>query len=61
MNDARTIVKELFEVGDDYEVLYLGGGASMQFAMIPYNFLRDNGTAAYDTVFGPAKLLRKLK
>ena len=47
MEEARAIVKELFEVGDEYEVVYLGGGASLQFAMVPYNFLRENGTAAY--------------
>ncbi len=47
MDEARAIVKELFEVGDDYEVLYLGGGASLQFAMVPYNLLSENGSAAY--------------
>lgn len=47
MDEARSIVKELFEVGDEYEVLYLGGGASMQFAMVPYNLLKTGGTAAY--------------
>ena len=47
MDEARALIKELFEVGDDYEVLYLGGGASTQFAMGPYNLLRDNGYAAY--------------
>jgi phosphoserine aminotransferase len=47
MDNARQIIKDLFEVGDEYEVLYLGGGASLQFAMVPYNFLRDNGKAAY--------------
>lgn len=47
MDEARALVKELFEVGDEYEVLYLGGGASLQFAMVPYNLLRENGTAAY--------------
>ena len=47
MDEARSIVKELFEVGDEYEVLYLGGGASLQFAMVPYNLLRENGYAAY--------------
>jgi phosphoserine aminotransferase len=47
IEEARAIVKELYEVGDDYEVLYLGGGASLQFAMVPYNLLRENGTAAY--------------
>jgi phosphoserine aminotransferase len=47
MDEARAIVKELFEVGEEYEVLYLGGGASLQFAMIPYNLMKENGTAAY--------------
>jgi phosphoserine aminotransferase len=47
MEEARFLIKELFEVGDEYEVLYLGGGASMQFAMVPYNLLSENGYAAY--------------
>lgn len=47
MDEARALIKELFEVGDDYEVLYLGGGASTQFAMVPYNLLSDTGYAAY--------------
>jgi phosphoserine aminotransferase len=47
MDEARSIVKELFEVGDEYEVLYLGGGASLQFAMVPYNLLSEKGYAAY--------------
>lgn len=47
MDEARSIIKELFEVDDNYEVIYLGGGASLQFAMVPYNLLSENGTAAY--------------
>src|SRR5688572_3860869 len=47
MDEARSIIKELFGVGDDYEAMYLGGGASLQFAMVPYNLLRENGYAAY--------------
>lgn len=47
MDEARQLVKDLFEVGDEYDVFYLGGGASMQFAMVPYNYLTDNGYAAY--------------
>jgi phosphoserine aminotransferase len=47
MDEARAIVKELFGVGDEYEVMYLGGGASLQFAMVPYNLLRESGYAAY--------------
>lgn len=47
MDESRSIIKELFEVGDDYDVLYLGGGASLQFAMVPLNLLTEKGTAGY--------------
>lgn len=62
MADARSIVKELFEVGDEYEVLFLGGGASLQFAMVPYNLLRENGTAAYvNTGVWASKAIKEAK
>ncbi len=48
MEEARAIVKRLMNLGDDYEVLYLGGGASLQFAMVPFNLMKvENGKAAY--------------
>ncbi|MES2838234.1 MAG: 3-phosphoserine/phosphohydroxythreonine transaminase [Bacteroidota bacterium] len=47
MDEAMQLVKDLFNVGNEYSVIYLGGGASTQFAMVPYNLLRNNGTAAY--------------
>lgn len=47
MDESRALVKSLFNVDDAYEVLFLGGGASLQFAMVPLNLLRENGTAAY--------------
>ena len=47
MEEAMQLIKDLFEVGNDYSVIYLGGGASTQFAMVPYNLLRTNGHAAY--------------
>jgi phosphoserine aminotransferase len=47
MDEARATIRELFGVGDEYEVIYLGGGASLQFAMVPYNLLRTDGYAAY--------------
>jgi phosphoserine aminotransferase len=62
IDEARAIVKELFEVGDEYEVLYLGGGASLQFAMVPYNLLRENGTAAYvNTGVWASKAIKEAK
>lgn len=48
MDEARAIVKRLMNLGDDYEVLYLGGGASLQFAMVPFNLMKsESGKAAY--------------
>jgi phosphoserine aminotransferase len=47
MDEARALVKELLMLDDSYDVMYLGGGASLQFAMVPLNFLRSDGQAAY--------------
>ena len=47
MDDARVLVKELAGLGNDYEVLFLQGGASTQFYMVPANLLGDGETAAY--------------
>jgi phosphoserine aminotransferase len=62
MEEARSIIKELFEVGDEYEVIYLGGGASTQFAMVPYNLLSENGYAAYvNTGVWASKAIKEAK
>lgn len=45
MEEARSLVKELLEVPQGYSVLFLQGGASTQFLMVPYNLL--NKKAAY--------------
>jgi phosphoserine aminotransferase len=45
METARSTVKQLMNLGDDYEVLFLQGGASTQFLMVAYNLL--NNKAAY--------------
>lgn len=48
MEEARSIVKRLMELNDDYEVLFLQGGASLQFVMVPFNLMNtQNGKAAY--------------
>lgn len=44
-NEAINLFKELMHVPDTYEVLFIQGGASLQFAMIPMNFA--NGKKAY--------------
>ena len=45
MDESRALVKELLDIPAGYEVLFLGGGASMQFCMVPYNLL--NKKASY--------------
>ena len=48
INDqAIALVRELLGLGPDYQVLFLGGGASTQFALVPMNFAADGQTAAY--------------
>jgi len=45
--EAAANMKELLGLNDDYAVLFLQGGASLQFAMIPMNFLGQGQTADY--------------
>ena len=45
MEETQALVKELLDVPAGYEVLFLGGGASMQFCMVPFNLLKKK--AAY--------------
>ncbi len=45
MDETVALFRELLEIPDNYQVLFLGGGASMQFCMIPFNLL--NKKAAY--------------
>ncbi|HEV3445855.1 MAG TPA: 3-phosphoserine/phosphohydroxythreonine transaminase [Gemmataceae bacterium] len=45
--EAEAAFKRLLGVGDDYRVLFLQGGASTQFAMVPLNFLAPGVTADY--------------
>jgi phosphoserine aminotransferase len=45
--NAKSLLKELMEIPDQYEVLFLQGGASLQFAMVPMNLLKENQTANY--------------
>ena len=48
VNDqTMALVHEVLGLGSDYQVLFMGGGASTQFALIPMNFIPAGGTAAY--------------
>ncbi len=47
MAKAQTLVKELLGAPDHYQVVFLGGGASMGFHMVPQNYMRIGGKSAY--------------
>ena len=44
---AKQNIRDLMNINDDYEICFVQGGASMQFAMIPMNFLPADGVADY--------------
>lgn len=45
--EAKSLVRELADLSEDYLILFMGGGASMQFATIPLNFLKEGKSADY--------------
>lgn len=47
LNEAISSIKELMQLGDNHEVLFLHGGATTQFMQVPMNLLNENETAAY--------------
>ncbi|HEY3491269.1 MAG TPA: 3-phosphoserine/phosphohydroxythreonine transaminase [Candidatus Deferrimicrobiaceae bacterium] len=66
-NEAIALVRELLNVPDDYEVLFLQGGATALFAQIALNFLEKDATAQYlitgawgEKALGEAKLVAAL-
>ncbi|MDE6117987.1 MAG: 3-phosphoserine/phosphohydroxythreonine transaminase [Duncaniella sp.] len=72
MDEAQQLVKELLDVPEGYQVLYLGGGASLQFCMAPMNLLKskagylDTGTWAANAIkearlFGDVEVLASSK
>ena len=60
VDEARALIKELLDIPAGYEVVFLGGGASMQFCMVPYNLL--NKKASYlDTGTWSSKAIKEAK
>jgi phosphoserine aminotransferase len=60
VDEAAALVKEILDVPDDYSVIFLAGGASMEFCRVPYNFL--NKKAAYLTTgLWASKALKEAK
>src|ERR1700730_8919608 len=46
-NQARSLLVDLLDIPNGYQVLFLQGGASLQFSMIPMNFLSSKQKAGY--------------
>ncbi|MEL7832573.1 3-phosphoserine/phosphohydroxythreonine transaminase [Fodinibius sp. Rm-B-1B1-1] len=44
---AKARLRDLLGLGDDFEIMFLQGGASSQFMMVPFNFLDEGQTADY--------------
>ena len=60
MNECRALWKELLNIPDDYEVLFLGGGASMGFLNVAMNFL-ENKAGYLETGVWAKKALKEAK
>jgi len=62
MDEARSLVKELMDLNDSHEVLFLHGGASTQFMQVPMNLLDEKKSAAYvDTGIWGTKAIKEAK
>jgi len=62
MDEARALVKELMELDEEHEVLFLHGGASTQFMQVPMNLLNENEMAAYtETGVWAVKAIKEAK
>ena len=60
--ETERLVRELLKVPQGYSILFLQGGASQQFAMVPMNILPENGKAAYlDTGVWASKAAKEAK
>ena len=60
IDEARDLFKELLDIPEGYSVLFLGGGASLQFCMIPYN-LMEKKSAYLNTGTWASKALKEAK
>ncbi len=62
MEEARSLVKELMQLDQQHEVLFLHGGASTQFMQVPMNLLDSKDAAAYaDTGVWSSKAIKEAK
>jgi phosphoserine aminotransferase len=62
MEEAISLVKELMDLDNDHEVLFLHGGATVQFMQVPMNLLNEKETAAYaDTGVWSTKAIKEAR
>ena len=59
LDETEALIRELGNIPSDYRVLFIQGGASLQFAMIPMNLLKPDETADYLITGSWAKLAAK--
>ena len=60
VEETRQLVRDLLNVPENYKILFLQGGASLQFSMIPMNILKEGETADYtDTGAWSAKAIKE--
>lgn len=60
MDEAMALVKELLNVPEGYSVLFLQGGASLQFLMVPYNLMKSK-SAYLNTGAWASKAMKEAK
>jgi len=62
VTETERLVKELLNVPDDYSIIFLQGGASLQFCMVPMNLLGSGQTASYlDSGIWASKAIKEAK
>ena len=60
-NGAISLMRELYAIPDEYEVLFLQGGASMQFAMVPMNLKKSGRVQFANTGAWSSKAIKEAK
>lgn len=62
MEEARSLVRELMQLDNDHEVLFLHGGATTQFMQVPMNLLNEKETGSYaDTGVWSTKAIKEAR
>ncbi len=62
MDRAEANIRSIMNISEDYAVLFLQGGASMQFSMLPMNLMKKGGFAEYaDTGMWSTKAIKEAK